>query len=432
MGASWFLALLLAAQPYRATLRDLTFLPAFEKANPKIKYLVELKRMKVPGDQELVVLLASPEKQSEYPNGEMWWAGGALVGAFLQDGLDLKRITTLALLTDSCDCTVRVEQAREGEVVLARTPEKGLPLEKIKLFFDAREKKLISKTSYLPFAVPAIVEQNGVIHFVAGNGRKVLVIRPAAAETGFSMLADRESWGIRLKTQILHSSTPTQEFIHVAPVEGLPVMFGPGRRFRLIRGPDDSFGPHYKVIVQGERRILLPPSRIAEALRRRPDAVRNGWRPALDTIQEGIGPHQAWNEKLWFGKTFYDSEGLGGVGGFGYFDGSTGIYTLYSPPEIWPWSVSAILVEAGEVWLGLMRRGEYGDTSGGLLHWNRATEHVKMYRLRSVARAIGRFEEALYVATEDGIAVLRPERTMMEYWTVDVTLTGTYRVVRVP
>ncbi len=206
-------------------------------------------------------------------------------------------------------------------------------------------------------------------------------------------------------------------------------MFGQDRRFALIRGPDDSFGPQYKVIVQGEHRIPLPRSSVAEAVKRRPDAVRRGWHPASETIQEGIGPHQAWNDKLWFGKTFYDSEGLGGVGGFGYFDATTGRYTLYAPPEIWPWSVSTLLVEAGEVWLGLMHRGEYGDTSGGLLHWNRATKQVTKDPLHSVANAIRHSDKALYVATQDGIAVLRPDRQFFEYYVVDVTAGGKYRVV---
>ena len=77
--------------------------------------------------------------------------------------------------------------------------------------------------------------------------------------------------------------------------------------------------------------------------------------------------------------------------------------------------------------LGLMHRGEYGNTPGGLLRWDRATEQTKKYPLRAVANAISHSQTRLYVATQDGIAVLKGQ--FVEFYVVELTLRGNYRVV---
>ena len=124
-------------------------------------------------------------------------------------------------------------------------------------------------------------------------------------------------------------------------------------------------------------------------------------------MNEEIGPHQLEGSRLWFGKTFYDSEGSSGVGGFGYFDAATAAYRLYSPPEIQRWSVSAILVEADCVWMALYRRGEYGNSSGGLLRWDRKSGHVQTFADPDITTAIARSGDVIYLGVTDGIATLR-------------------------
>ena len=43
--------------------------------------------------------------------------------------------------------------------------------------------------------------------------------------------------------------------------------------------------------------------------------------------------------------SFYDGEGMKGVGAFGYFDASTRHDTLFSPTDVAAWETSALLVE---------------------------------------------------------------------------------------
>ena len=70
-------------------------------------------------------------------------------------------------------------------------------------------------------------------------------------------------------------------------------------------------------------------------------------------------------------------ERRGGIGGFGYFDMDRHTWTLHSPPEVSPWSVSALLLNPNAVWLGLSRGSDEGfRESGGIVRWDRKTERV--------------------------------------------------------
>ena len=90
------------------------------------------------------------------------------------------------------------------------------------------------------------------------------------------------------------------------------------------------------------------------------DRARSNWaqstRSSAQVEPNEMGPTHLFGGRLWFGKTFYDGEGLSGVGGFGYFDPHEKRIEEFSPPEILRWSASALLVEEGVVWIGRFRR----------------------------------------------------------------------------
>jgi hypothetical protein len=146
--------------------------------------------------------------------------------------------------------------------------------------------------------------------------------------------------------------------------------FGSRKQFRLATEKSND-GWESGIVVEKvgtqERVYRLPQSDLETWQRARQDDIARGIPADQPMISEEIGPHQLEGNRLWFGKTFYNGEGLTGVGGFGYFDATTRSYHLYSPPEIHRWSVSAIRVQPEIIWLGLYRRGEYGNNSGGLL-----------------------------------------------------------------
>lgn len=194
-----------------------------------------------------------------------------------------------------------------------------------------------------------------------------------------------------------------------------PVMFGPGDRFQLENSKDD-FGIRSHGIIEtlGPSRTKfypLPQSTAAKYIQLRPEDLRmNPLSATADHYerQEVIGPYQIEDGRLWFGNSYYDGEGMRGVGAFGYFDTSTRRYMLFSPPEVAPYEISAILVERERVWLGLDRFGEDISTSpGGLVRWNRLTHEIQRYPLEFVVDSIRVEGDSLRLKTRDGYALFR-------------------------
>ncbi len=192
-----------------------------------------------------------------------------------------------------------------------------------------------------------------------------------------------------------------------------PVMFGPGGRFQLENSKDD-FGMRSHGIIEtlgpGRTKFYpLPQSTAAQYARLRPNDLQINPFPAnLYERQEVIGPYQIEGGKLWFGNSYYDSEGMRGVGAFGYFDAATREYTLFFPPEVAPYEIGAILVEPETVWLALDRFCEdISKSPGGLIRWNRKTHAIQKYPIEFVVDSIRREGDSIRLETRDGYALLR-------------------------
>jgi hypothetical protein len=193
-----------------------------------------------------------------------------------------------------------------------------------------------------------------------------------------------------------------------------PAAFGPGGRFRLEQSRD-GFGLRshgvMETIAPGRTKFYsLPQSTPADYQQLRPEDLHiSPFDPKQYERQEVIGPHQLEGERLWFGNAYYDGEGDKGVGAFGYFDTTTRTYTLFRPPEVARYEISAVLVEPERVWLALDRFGEDISTSpGGLVEWNRATHEIHKYNLEFVIESIRREGGSLRLKNRyGGYAVLR-------------------------
>ena len=124
-------------------------------------------------------------------------------------------------------------------------------------------------------------------------------------------------------------------------------------------------------------------------------------------IEGDIGPFVLDGNKIWFASTFYDGEGVSGVGAVGSFDISTRKYEMRHLPEIAPWSGSAILLDDGDLWIGLMRRPEGADYGAGLLRYNIATGAVTKYAVADYIHTIDRLGDTLYCGTSHGLYTVR-------------------------
>jgi hypothetical protein len=395
----WLLILALAAAAPAVTPADQSVLTALGRAAPGAHTAV-IRRSAVGNELDLVVALASAQPSVSMAGGRYWWGTKDRLGLFLQSRADADRVYRLAVVPGpNDDCAMAIERITGAELVLSCIGEKWATYDNRKFLFDVRSKALVKQFAYAPFHA---VEVGRGPRILMNDGQRTLQVTVSAGG----------EWQVAAATASMEAK----------PAEA----FGPGRRFRLA-SEKNRFGSEYRVIAEGEDRYELPQSDFETWRQARSDYV--GSRPELnpDEKNEQIGPHQAEAGRLWFGRTFYDSEGLTGVGGIGYFDCDAREFRLFSPPEIQRWSASAILVEPEAVWLGLFRRGEYGDAAGGLLRWDRQTEQAGRFKTASIVTGIVRRGETLYMGATDGLLVLRGDQ--MAGYFIDRTSGGAYRVV---
>jgi hypothetical protein len=198
----------------------------------------------------------------------------------------------------------------------------------------------------------------------------------------------------------------------ILPVTAV-VLFAAPPRFQLEHSKD-RFGVRSHGIIEtlpsGRTKFYPLPQSTVEQYRRlrTPNVTINPVTADTYQRQEVIGPSQIEKGKIWFGNNFYDGEGDSGVGAFGYFDTTTRTYTLFSPPEVARWEISAILVQPETIWLGLDSFGEDISTSpGGLLRFNRRTSEMRRYPLEFGIRKITAEGDSLLFETLYGYAIFR-------------------------
>jgi len=341
---------------------DTAIASAFRRQDTALRFSATLLRYSVSDELEAVVALGSPSR----------------LGLFLQNKSRLDLVYVLKIAPHRTESLVRVERAEPGFVVLSLRGEKSARFANLKLVFDARSKRLLREVEYQPFGAGRVVARQGVPHLVTTDGRTDLLLAPS------------------------------------------------GGSFRIV-----SQGP---AVPQDGPYLAAPPANLPPLRQSsyevfagvRPERVRDGYRREGTEIREEIGPWQRFEGRIWFGKTFYDGEGTSGVGGFGYFDLATRRYTIYAPPKIVDWSVSAVLVTGEAVWLGLCRRGEWGGGSGSLLRWDRATHDVRRYSLGSTVGRMVLHEGRVYLGTGEGVGVVGEEG--VEEFFVDVTTSRGYEI----
>lgn len=419
------LVLLYSLQAEDATPADRALLAALQRVSG-LPHAVLIRRIQADDASDLVVAIASPRL-----DGGPLWSTKERLGVLLQDRTDPSRVFSLILEPgpdDNC-LAAHIERLTAGEAVISCLGEKWPASDYRKFVFDVRSRKLMSHSSYPPFATALVLPGSRGPRFVMADTQRLLLVDLDAAGS-LRVVPDAEASATLSQVPKDYNIVGNQVIRMPMSFQKQPPEFGPGGRFRITRGSDEC-GAERVDISEGpepDRKFYpLPRTDIATWMRTRPDDVKNYRSPDVAEWGEVIGPHQLEGDRLWFGKTFYNAEGVTGVGGFGYFDAATASYRLYSPPELYEWSVSAILVEPGSVWLGLYHRGEYGDSPGGLLRWDRETNEVRSFAVQSIIGVIVRKGDVLYLAATDGIVTLRGGR--VDSYFVDRSADGSYRTV---
>ena len=387
--------------PGAANPAELAVFGAFRGIDPAVAHFAELRRAKATDSLDVVVIIGSPKPFPSWQNSWTWWSEDRKIGLFLQERDRPERVYSLGVKAGFPDCAARIERLTATDAVISCEVEKGPKGPHQKWVYDVRAKGLVRQFSYQPFSMHRIFPIPGGAVFVGSDRERLVAVEyKANREPEFRVLRDSEAlrWTRRVRVQ--------------SGTEGL--------ESRRVISIETEARPAPKEIPP------LPRTTYTQFAVARPERVKNGYGPE-SKIEDSIGPWQRDGERIWFGKSFYDGEGYTGVGGFGYYDVATRKLRLFVPPEVVDWSVSAIDAAEDAVWLGLVRGGEWGGSSGGLLRFDRASETVRVVRIGDICGGLVRAGSGLLAATDFGIAIVG-EDAVRRYF-VDVTTDGRTRVV---
>ena len=213
----------------------------------------------------------------------------------------------------------------------------------------------------------------------------------------------------------------------VAAALGIPLDLAQGlREPELTTKPGE---PWDSVLPPVFRAHPMPQPSYSDFARARPDRVNDGYDSANAAVGEDPTAFQFIGNRAWFGKRFYDGEGLTGIGGVGYLDTTTFKYTFLQIPEVVGWSVSALLVDNQSLWIGLVGHPEGMDYSGDLLRHDLVTRTTVKIPVEDVIRQIRKWHDRIYVSTVNGIVIVQNDR-VVERYLVEPDINEKYYLVR--
>ncbi len=363
-----------------ASVADNAVAHQMRSANSDVQHAEVLKREAIDVEMDLVIAVGGPKGQLVGETGWVWWERQIQIGVFLQRRNDAGKIYTIAIEPGMGDgqCVARLERVSTTDVVIGCKSEKPSPGMHRKFVFDLRAKRLVKFFEYVPYSMERVrVVEDRVIWTGRSDSRRVeMILHPDGA------------WGVK-SLGVAGQRTLENEVLR----------FGASEEFQ---------------VTEGEAAVV---------------EHKNGKKFRLKQVvgEEQIGPWQVEGTKLWFGKTFYDGEGMTGEGGFGYFDATTRSFKMYSPEKLKRASVSALLVEDGRIWLGLVHNGEYGPSNMGVMVFDRSTQESRKIDVPGVVSGIARAGEKIVMAMEFGAAVWDGQQ--LRRYFVDQTTDGRLRVV---
>ena len=387
-----------------------------------------LHRVAADAELDLVIAFDRPQSGDAGVGEGVWWEPQTRLGLFLQRRADPGIVYKIAVVGGPAngDCLACSNGLRQ-RTSSSPAPRRKVPGPNQKFVYDIHAKALVKRLSFNPFAMNRLFVAGEKVVLVGSDYRRIVAIEyQPGQDPPFRVMkgAEAETWTSRVPTTSGTAGAGADQHveIYLPPKEFKPVHFGPDNRFTLSGTAD-----HLVVLERTGgtmKKFPLPQSTDAEF-----SAARPGRRAAGESrhqIAEEIGPWQVVDGTLWFAKTFYDGEGMSGVGGFGYFDSTERKYQIYSPQEVRTFAASAMLVEPDAVWLGLVHNGEWGSTGGGVLRFDRTTRQANRIALREVVGEIARVGNRLVMATTFGAALLDGDK--LRRFFVDETSDGRLRV----
>jgi hypothetical protein len=380
---------------------DTAVIGSFTRIDPGYQHYETLYKQPIDDRQFLLIVRAARQPIGWHGRpDELPWGPDELLGVFLMDRRDATRVAELLVLTDHTRPGNRISSGRYSGVLqvdhadattLVLDPAEFDPwggIYSIKLVFDAASKRLIKR-----------------LDFPAANSARIL----------------------RADDRLCAALTVGQGDIRTGEM--------PARQICVEdRGPVDRgaivFTRKVADVAMPADLPPLPQSSYDDFAKARPERVKDGYRRDLTRIEERVTVWQRTANRIWFGRAFYDGEGLTGVGDLGYFETTSRQFTFLRLPEMAPWSTSALLIEGDVAWVGLLGDYEGPTRSNGLLRVDVRNRQTRRYEVQPVIRQIVRWNGVAYLATENGLFTLRGDR--LTRYRFEPMLTGDLAIVTQP
>ncbi len=349
-------------------------------------------------DTESILLIGASRKSPGQP----------AAGLFLVSGRDNRvRLVIDIFRPKTSEPFPTLVAASTHTVYLDKYSDYGLYFGSIKYFFDAASRQRPVKRPYRKLEMIGAKKSGGhIIYDVIGGVDEPDHNRDPLAGLRYRKLTlypreDGRAPAFRMADSRYYAFPPPTP-------DPPPVRTADGASFLVVNEtpPGQTHQPSGIAVTEpsGKKRFYPSPvSSVGVFGTTRPQPRHGG------ILEIDIGPWTADASRIWFANTFYDSEGFSGIGAIGSFDFASRKYTMRYPPIIAPWSGSAILLDDGVLWIGLIRRGEGSGTSGGLLRYDLRDGSTRRYRFSDAVSTIDRAGETIYCGTSDGLYTLHGE-----------------------
>ena len=277
----------------------------------------------------------------------------------------------------------------------------------IKYIFDLFSAKPPVKIRYGILALTSVAHENDKLYYSASFGRIPSAFDPVDQPGQIF----QDSWHAQRATVIVEprdSGLPSYKIIDgIAPRQerdGGIARFG--REVVLVQNTTLPGQPH-------RRSAIFVASGASKATYPVPIPTIDFYRQTLPQkhppgeMESDIGPFVQSRDKIWFATTFYDGEGVSGIGAIGSFDIASRQYRMRYLPEIAPWSGSAILLDGDDLWIGLKQRPEGADIGRGLLRYDVRSGAIQTFGRPDVIFTLDRAGNALYCGSSHGLYMVR-------------------------
>jgi hypothetical protein len=386
----------LALAPY-ACCEDLRSVQAvLKKQDPSLDWFHVLARKVVDAEHSVMVVEAAPTELRPGAPSRIPVGPRMQIGVFVVSG----RTNRVSLVLDTYPLSSMVADPKLDEpgphsVCLHFYSDYGMYRGSIKYIYDLASRQPPVKIRYGIVALTSSVRQGGRLRYSASFGHAGQVASDWSERYARITIEPREGDALPAYRIVDAEATPNSgmpESVRLRTARGVPVVVAKGGSAISVIGRNGR-----------ERFYSMPVPTMALHRKLLPRKQAPG------EIQNEIGAFALDCDRVWFVNSFYDSEGVSGVGGIGTFDVPSRKYEMRYLPEIAPWSGSAMLLDGEDLWIGLMRRPEGAAYGAGLLRYNTRTGAVRKYEIKDLIYTIDRLGETLYCGTSHGLYTIRGE-----------------------